>query len=138
MFVGVMLLFWGVLLGVELRDVRAWSPAQSTLPGAAAAALASGDAALSLELGSDAPELTSDAPEYSSTSLVRESTALRTFGWAQLAAGAGVAMSVLNLLSRRSRWGLAFTALALVCILTSSRLFSIARTQLPERALAAP
>jgi hypothetical protein len=113
LLVGVMLLFWGVLIGVELRDLR--------------------------ELASGATHLTSDdATEYSSAALLRESTALRTFGWAQLVAAAGAAMSVLNLLSRRSWQGFAFIALALACILTSSHLFAVAHAQLPESVRVAP
>jgi hypothetical protein len=64
--------------------------------------------------------------------------ALRTFGWAQIIAGLGATAALVHLLARRNGSWLVVTALALASILTSSHLFSVARTELPHRMLTEP
>jgi len=125
LLLGVMLLFWGVLLVAELRELGAWHARSEPcdLPLAAAGLLAQ-DGASSLDLSNRGVDM--------------RRAALTNFGWAQLVAGLGAAMGVLNLRARREAWWVTFTLLALVCLLTSSHLFTVARAQLPARALAEP
>jgi predicted Kef-type K+ transport protein len=118
---GVMLLFWAVLLGAQVRELRSWRA--RSLPVATATTPAPDGRASALDLSGGAWSL---------------ERALRTFGWAQVVAGLGVAVSALNLVSRRGGRWLTVTVLALGCLVTSSHLFSVARAQLAASALNEP
>jgi hypothetical protein len=113
----VMLLFWATLLGAELRVLRGFT--SQLLQGPPSATAAAADAA------SGATSL-----EAASEELAVAGSALRTFGWAQIAAGLGATAALIHLLARRSGSWLAVSAIAVASILTSSHLFSVARAEL--------
>jgi len=111
-----MLIFWGALLGAELRELRAWR-AQSLREVAALAA-----------------SHTIDEGSSALATLDVQPTAMRWFGWAQLVAGIGAALGALTLVLRRASFWLTVTAFALACLVTSTHLFTVGRAQLPTHA----
>jgi hypothetical protein len=113
---GVMVVFWAVLLVAELQAVLAWRTHAVGAGPTAVTTLASAPTGSEVDGSGDVP----DVPPSS----------LRLFGWAQLLAASGVAVSALHLRSRRSGSWLLVTGLAVASLFTSAHLFSLARGEL--------
>lgn len=120
----VMLVFWAALLGAELRAVLAWRAHAVGIGQAPVTTMFTVATPSELEGSGDVQDI--------------PPRPLRFFGWAQLLAASGVAVSALHLRSRRSSSWLLATALAVACLFTSARLFSVARGELEVPASDAP
>lgn len=101
---GVMLLFFAALLAAERHELHV---------------LREGSQTVAMTIGMDT----------SLEALAVQQDATLAFGRAVLIAGAGVAVAALALLLRRAGWWFTVTVLALACLVTSARLFTVARAQ---------